>query len=258
MVGPQSTRARATTPIACSTASAQCMASPERLRRGKRGLMPEPIRNLINRAVKDRYAFREHVPVTAGSCSRAPSRATQPARRTRSVRVAGAADHDYRLADQSRRLYRDAVITDGSEAPPLVARAVRAVPDRNRMTAPCGQRSFANTGAPLRSPRLAPRAPTPRSGRCRWPRERFAPGRDLIRLRSTLEELYREFETGSLRQSVHAKYSLPACQGGKIPNKYGPSCANLCTAAPRRRPRIRSLRPSFSKPPDFAILVRIS
>ena len=43
----------------------------------------------------------------------------------------------------------------------------------------------------------------------------------------------------------------------KIPNKHGPSRTKLCTAAPRRGPKIRSLRPSFSKPLDFAVLVRI-
>ena len=65
------------------------------------------------------------------------------------------------------------------------------------------------------------------------------------------------FRFVSLRQLHHAKYSLLARQGTKIPNKHGPLPANLCTAAPRRRPKIRSLRPIFSKPLDFADLVRI-
>ena len=62
----------------------------------------------------------------------------------------------------------------------------------------------------------------------------------------------------SLRQSHRVKYSLPVRQRAKIPNKHGPSRENLCTAAPPPRPKIRSLGPSFSKPLDFAILVRIS
>lgn len=36
----------------------------------------------------------------------------------------------------------------------------------------------------------------------------------------------------SLRQMHHAKHSLLARQGIKIPNKHGPSPGNLCTAAP--------------------------
>ena len=62
----------------------------------------------------------------------------------------------------------------------------------------------------------------------------------------------------SLRQSHRAKHSLPACQGEKIPNKNGASRTKLCTARIPRRAKIRSLRPPFSKPLDFAILVRIS
>ena len=61
----------------------------------------------------------------------------------------------------------------------------------------------------------------------------------------------------SLRQSIRAEHSLPACERPKIPNEHGPSRGNLCTARGRPRPKIRSLRPSFSKPLDFAILVRI-
>ena len=87
-------------------------------------------------------------------------------------------------------------------------------------------------------------------------RQRMSYGRTARRLMHTLENV--GFRFLSLRQSHRAKYSLPARQGGKIPNKHGPSPANLCTAAPGRRRKIRSLRPFFSKPPDFADLVRIS
>jgi hypothetical protein len=70
-------------------------------------------------------------------------------------------------------------------------------------------------------------------------------------------ELYREFETGSLRQLIRAEHSPPACERKEIPNKHGPSRANLRTATYRPGPEIRSLRPFFSKPPDCADLVRI-
>ena len=66
------------------------------------------------------------------------------------------------------------------------------------------------------------------------------------------------FRFGSLRQLHHTKYSLPARQGIKIPNKHGPSRAKLCTAARRLRPEILSLGPFVSKAPDFADLVRNS
>jgi hypothetical protein len=62
----------------------------------------------------------------------------------------------------------------------------------------------------------------------------------------------------SLRQSHRTKYSLPARQRGKIPNKHGPSHTKLCTAARRLRLEILSLRPLVSKAPDFADLVRNS
>jgi hypothetical protein len=52
----------------------------------------------------------------------------------------------------------------------------------------------------------------------------------------------------SLRQSICAKHSLLRWRRAKIPNKHGLSRANLCTATPQPRPKIRSLPPFFSKP----------
>ena len=62
----------------------------------------------------------------------------------------------------------------------------------------------------------------------------------------------------SLRQSHRAKHSLPACERAKIPNKHGPSRAKLCTAAPRRRPKIRSLRADHTRASCSEKLVRKS
>jgi hypothetical protein len=84
------------------------------------------------------------------------------------------------------------------------------------------------------------------------------PNRERPRPRSRLLPENVGFQFISLRQSIRREISLLAFQRAKIPNKHGPSRANLCTAAPRRRSKIRSLRPPFSKPLDFADLVRIS
>jgi hypothetical protein len=51
------------------------------------------------------------------------------------------------------------------------------------------------------------------------------------------------------------KFSV-ALQARKNPNKHGPSHINLRTATHRQRPKILSLRPFFSKPPDYADLVQ--
>jgi hypothetical protein len=51
------------------------------------------------------------------------------------------------------------------------------------------------------------------------------------------------------------KFSV-AFQARKISNKHGPSHINLRTAKPQRRPKILSLRPFFSKPPDCVNLVQ--
>jgi hypothetical protein len=60
----------------------------------------------------------------------------------------------------------------------------------------------------------------------------------------------------SLRQRVLVQNSLSPYKRAKIPNKHGPSHINLRTATQQRRPKILSLRPFFSKPPDFANLVQ--
>ena len=61
------------------------------------------------------------------------------------------------------------------------------------------------------------------------------------------------------RQSHRAKHSLPCWGPAKIPNKHGPSRANLCTATPRPRAKIRSLPAVFLRTSlDFADLVRNS
>jgi hypothetical protein len=64
------------------------------------------------------------------------------------------------------------------------------------------------------------------------------------------------FQFLSLRQRVLVQNSLSPFKGGKIPNKHGPSHTNLRTARPQRRPKILSLRPFFSKPPDYVNLVQ--
>jgi hypothetical protein len=51
------------------------------------------------------------------------------------------------------------------------------------------------------------------------------------------------------------KFSV-ALKARKNPNKHGSSHVNLRTATQQRRPKILSLRPFFSKPPDFANLVQ--
>jgi hypothetical protein len=55
--------------------------------------------------------------------------------------------------------------------------------------------------------------------------------------------------------SPRRKFSV-ALQARKNPNKHGPSRTNLRTARPQRRPKILSLRPLLSKPPDYADLVQ--
>ena len=66
------------------------------------------------------------------------------------------------------------------------------------------------------------------------------------------------WQSFSLRQHVHAKHSPLAFERAQKPNNGGPSCENLRTARQRLRPKILSLRPFVSKPPDFADLVRNS
>jgi hypothetical protein len=51
------------------------------------------------------------------------------------------------------------------------------------------------------------------------------------------------------------KFSV-GLQARKNPNKHGPSHINLRTAPHRRRPKNLSLRPFFSKPPDYVNLVQ--
>lgn len=82
--------------------------------------------------------------------------------------------------------------------------------------------------------------------------QRMSNGRTACRLIHSAESVGSRFV--SLRQSHRAKYSLPACERAKIPNKHGPSPTKLCTAAARRKPKIYSLRPLFSEPLDFADL----
>jgi hypothetical protein len=60
----------------------------------------------------------------------------------------------------------------------------------------------------------------------------------------------------SLRQRVLVQNSPPSYKRGKIPNKHGPSHTNLRTATQQRRPKILSLRPFFSKPPDYVNVVQ--
>jgi hypothetical protein len=54
----------------------------------------------------------------------------------------------------------------------------------------------------------------------------------------------------SLRQRPLVQNSLSPYKRAKIPNKHEPSHINLRTATHRQRPKILSLRPIFSKPPD--------
>ena len=61
----------------------------------------------------------------------------------------------------------------------------------------------------------------------------------------------------SLRQLFREQHSPPAHGCAEKPNNGGPSHANLRTALGSLGPETRSLRPSFSKPQDFADLVRI-
>jgi methylmalonyl-CoA mutase len=68
------------------------------------------------------------------------------------------------------------------------------------------------------------------------------------------EELTKQLCSGAWR----IFQEIEKAGGIKSPNKHGPSRTNLWTARSRPSVKIRSLRPSFSKPLDFAELVRIS
>ena len=85
----------------------------------------------------------------------------------------------------------------------------------------------------------------------------------LLARSGTISELRRAGANGTAglkptrSTSPSAPNILRPCETAETPNKYGPSCANLCTAKEVEllKPGIFSLGPVFSAAPDFANLV---